>query len=339
MPRAERPAPAGSKARLWCFTIQLGDDPVELPSLTNWPDALAICFQEELAPTTNQRHLQGVVRLNRPFSLRMLKDALNGAAHWEICRSLKASLDYCRKDASRIPGGSSLDVGDWGHQGKSSSGSKLDALGIELNNNSSMTQADLARGEYFSVFARHPNIIAAFRSATLPPRDRTVPHKCVLVYGKSGLGKSYYAAETYPDAYRKPGGKWFEGYSGQSVVLMEDFVGADMPLKDWVRVVDPYPLQVEFKGGFVQLVSTTTVITSNHAPHQWWQYSVLANGRLEACTRRITSVVWFTHYQQYRVFDSYAEFAQELGFPVISDDMAVPDAPAPRPTVPFDGYN
>jgi len=58
-------------------------------------------FQEEIAPSTGTPHLQGYIQFNdkkRPLSV--FKNNLKGA-HWEKCKNVKKSIEYCRKGESR----------------------------------------------------------------------------------------------------------------------------------------------------------------------------------------------------------------------------------------------
>ena len=47
----------------------------------------------------------------------------------------------------------------------------------------------------------------------------------------SGTGKSRWVAATWPDAFWKsPESKWWDGYSGQETVVLDDFKDYAMPL-------------------------------------------------------------------------------------------------------------
>lgn len=87
-------------------------------------------------------------------------------------------------------------------------------------------------------------------------------------YGDPGLGKSRRAAALYPEAYWKIcSNKWWDGYSGEEVVIMDDMEHyiASTHLKRWW---DRYPCHVEVKGGTVPLKATRFVCTSNFSIEQ-----------------------------------------------------------------------
>ena len=61
--------------------------------------------------------------------------------------------------------------------------------------------------------------------------------------GPSGTGKSRWVAATWPDAFWKsPESKWWDGYSGQETVVLDDFKDYAMPLVELQRLLDWYPL-------------------------------------------------------------------------------------------------
>lgn len=47
------------------------------------------------------------------------------------------------------------------------------------------------------------------------------PRQAIWIVGKSGVGKSWYAKSFMP--YMKAQNKWWDGYEGQSEVLIDDF--------------------------------------------------------------------------------------------------------------------
>lgn len=109
-------------------------------------------------------------------------------------------------------------------------------------------------------------------------------------FGVSGSGKSRTARESYPHAYLKGARtKWWDGYDGQDVVLIEDLDRRDADymvynLKIWL---DMYPFPAEVKGGSLGVIRPKlVVITSNWSPTELWK----DKQDLDPITRRVTVV-------------------------------------------------
>lgn len=81
-------------------------------------------------------------------------------------------------------------------------------------------------------------------------------------YGESGTGKSRTAREKYPNAYLKACNKWWDGYTGQDAVIMDDLDENCLGhyLKIWA---DRYACTGEVKGGTVNLNFSKFIVTSN----------------------------------------------------------------------------
>ena len=108
-------------------------------------------------------------------------------------------------------------------------------------------------------------------------------------YGKTGSGKTRTAFEEFPKIYTPLSYKWWEGYEGQTEVLIDDF------RKDWckfhelLKLLDRYPFKVEAKGSHHQLMATTIIITAPYPP----QYMYDTREDIEQLLRRIRVVQEF----------------------------------------------
>lgn len=95
---------------------------------------------------------------------------------------------------------------------------------------------------------------------------RTTPRKCYWFWSEeSGTGKSRKAFELWPDAYPKMANKWWDGYQGEKVVILDEFdpehacLGSH--LKKWS---DPWaPFIAEYKQAALPPDYDIFVVTSN----------------------------------------------------------------------------
>lgn len=106
----------------------------------------------------------------------------------------------------------------------------------------------------------------------------------IVYYGDSGTGKSRAAFLADANLFNKPDGNWWDGYSSQETILLDDFYG-DIPYSQLLKVLDRYPYSVPIKGGFAGARWSTVYITSNKPPKRWYHH-----GLTPALKRRLTTV-------------------------------------------------
>lgn len=122
--------------------------------------------------------------------------------------------------------------------------------------------------------------------------DHQVPRgrpgiQCYLYWGVSGSGKSHKAwTNAGDDCYAKdPRNKWWDGYRGQSCVVIDEFCGM-IGIEHLLRWLDKYPVCVETKGGSTTLDATTFYLTSNKPVETWYPDATLE--QIIALKRRLT---------------------------------------------------
>jgi len=93
----------------------------------------------------------------------------------------------------------------------------------------------------------------------------------IWMWGKAGTGKSAYARDKYPDAYMKLPNKWWDGYTNQQHVLLDDFDKKHDKLSYHLKIWgDLYGFPAEVKGSTVRIRPKVFIITSNYHPKDIW---------------------------------------------------------------------
>lgn len=96
----------------------------------------------------------------------------------------------------------------------------------------------------------------------------------IWIWGPPGSGKSHYARTLAGNekVYVKAQNKWFDGYTGQSFILLDDFDDGGSCLGHYLKIwTDKWGCSGEVKGGNVSLMHNSFVITSNYLPCQWYK--------------------------------------------------------------------
>jgi len=114
------------------------------------------------------------------------------------------------------------------------------------------------------------------------------------IYGPPGTGKSWTARYENPVFYWKACTKWWDGYKGEDVVLIDDFDLAHRYLGHCMKIwLDEYAFGAEIKGSSMLIRPKKIIITSNYHPNQIWGESSPGKGdadvaMIEAVSRRVT---------------------------------------------------
>lgn len=242
--------------------------------------------QRECCPDTQRTHIQAYVEFHRPVRLTHVQRVLGDpTAHCEPRRgSRDQARDYCRKLETRVADTQPQEVGHWKAGGTGSRNDLYEIRDLIISGSSPLELAD----HNFTAWVRYHRAFDRYRLELRSSDLRSVD--VFVYYGESGTGKSFRAYTENPGAYWKPQGDWWDGYAGESTVVIDDFYGW-IKYSMMLRVCDKYPLHVECKGGTIPANWTKIIITSNKHPRDWYE-NILDKAPM---LRRMTLIEEFTH--------------------------------------------
>ena len=115
------------------------------------------------------------------------------------------------------------------------------------------------------------------------------------LWGSSGTDKSRLARAIHTDTYCKPpDSRWFDGYDGQPVTIINDLRKMTFTFSYLLDLLDRYPFQVEVKGGYRQFTSRVIVVTCSKSHEELWaELAGKENEHLGQLSRRLTEQVRF----------------------------------------------
>ena len=245
------------QVRNWCFTsFNLDFDPQATQAIYG-------IYQREVCPDTGKEHLQGYLEFKQPTRLSKLKK-FDSQVHWESRKGTRdQARDYCRKEDTRKPDTDPIEFGEWRKAGKRND---IHDMAADIKDNGlKFTQVCEAYPDL--VIKYHKGIHALIQGLQTAYKPEAL--RGYWIYGAPGVGKSRYVHENYPELYTKAQNKWFDGYEGQSVILLDDFDQQGKCLSHYLKKwTDRYPVTGEVKGGTVNLRHDMFIITSNYTIQQ-----------------------------------------------------------------------
>jgi len=137
------------------------------------------------------------------------------------------------------------------------------------------------------------------------PRDHEM--KVIVCQGPTGTGKSRWVKETFPNAYWKQRSQWWCGYEGQDVIVLDEFYGW-LQYDLLLRLCDRYPLFLETKGGQVNCLANTIVITTNATPESWYK----TEKYFLSFIRRVSEWRVFPIWGEMQIYTLYAEAVSQF---------------------------
>lgn len=244
------------QSKRWVFTINnpSANDDQQLQELIK--NVRYIIYGRERG-SLDTPHYQGFVIFTSNARLSACKRHLT-RAHWEPARGTsEQARDYCKKD------------NDYTEHGTFPA-TKSDLGDRERDRWQSAKEA-AKRGDFDAVPAdiliRYVGNLQRIHRLYLP----TVPDldtPCGLwIWGEPGAGKSTGVRRNIPesDLFSKPINKWWDGYSTQPNVLLDDFDKVHKVLGHYLKIwSDSFAFIAETKGGAIRIRPSRIIVTSNY---------------------------------------------------------------------------
>ncbi|AJM89740.1 replication associated protein [Mosquito circovirus] len=255
-----------------CWTLNNYSED-EYQSLIEFSEWRYIVIGREVGETGTP-HLQGYGELKKRKKFAALKN-LFPRVHWEQRRASRdAAANYCKKEGRFEERGS------------------LPKNASEKSSKEAITR--VKSGQTMRAILDDPPNLSGIRMCQIwlsynEPK-RNFKSEVFWYYGASGTGKTKLASEQAgPDAYWHDGTKWFDGYDAHEHVLLDDYRGGNMKFNFLLKFLDRYPLRLEVKGGYRQLLAKKIWVTSIKHPKEIYSFSEM-DEPTEQLLRRITTI-------------------------------------------------
>lgn len=302
---------ASNRARRWTFTVHLSyldnDFRWKPPEPANERLRFLVA-QREVTPTTRQYHYQGYAEFTVPVRRSAAQRALGiGRSHCSPARGTRdENVEYCSKEETRsdppdtiryVARGVYTDV-DGVPVDQRGRRTDLQALSDDIR--ASYDAGGRAAAEtccwetHAGAAFKYQQGINAFISHFEHKDNRNVTKDVTIRVGPTGTGKTWSVYNTYPDLWRAPAAArgqkfWFQGYTGQRVVLFDDYDGNSIPIATLLQLLDRYPVPVEVKGSSVVWRAEVIVFTTNIPYARWYEGADVEHRK--ALQRRIHRII------------------------------------------------
>jgi len=264
-PTGSNPVAANSMSKFWCFTINNPiNDFEEVDNVVNW-DYMIVAHEvgEDGTP-----HLQGFVAYKNRTRFSTVKGQMPRAHIERMMGTPKQASDYCKKDGAFFEAGTLPDFegGRTGGQKKRENFNNM----IEAAKKGTMDEIqEIDPVSYVQHYHAFKRIIQ-----DNPPPVQDLETVCgEWLWGEPGVGKSHRARAENPNHYDKPLNKWWDGYKGQDVIILDDVgLGQGSWIGDLLkRWADKFSFPAEQKGTTVSIRPKKIIVTSNYKIEEIFQ--------------------------------------------------------------------
>jgi len=234
-----------------------------------------LCVGKETCPSSGTLHLQGYVEFDEAKSFSKVQKMLFKKAHIEPRMGTpKAASDYCKKEKNFF------EKGDLPKQGKRSD---LEAVVEAIKSGMNMKEI---RDTFCIQWIKYEKGIRSLYEGL--QEDRYERPTCVWLFGKGGVGKSFYPKNIHgvDNVFIKDEAKWWGKYDHEEAILIDDFDPAEWSYRRFLRLLDEGKYEGETKGGHITINSKFIYVSCEYPPEHYWQ-----DNKLDQVTTRFTEII------------------------------------------------
>ena len=251
------------QAKRWCYTLNNPIQPIPYNELTQDYHVHGGEVGEKGTP-----HYQGFICFKNLKRITQLKE-INSRAHWEAALGTnKEASDYCKKDGKFHEYGT---LPEEKHVKGMRAGNKANSdKWKEISDWAKAGKLSEIDNKYPKPFVNCYRNLQAIRKDHTPKVDNLADVCGIWIYGESGVGKTRLITKLYPDAYLKRMNKWYDGYNGEDVIVLDDldpshsFMGYELK-----KLADRYCFLAEIKNASMYIRPKRVVETTNGSGYAW----------------------------------------------------------------------
>ncbi|GAC77769.1 replication protein [uncultured marine virus] len=265
-----------SRNRAFCFTYYPKDEKRDLIWFVDLSKKSGISYMvmgREHCPTTQRLHFQGYIHFKNAKTLKATRRwfGLDRISLFIAKGNDIQNEEYCSKE-NKV-----LEVGKPIKQGKRNDITRA----IEIINSTGKMSEVLNEVHNYQA-CRHAELYLKYCDKNPIRHDLQV----INYWGETNQGKTYKVYDENEEVYRPINYKWWDGYDGQEVVILDDIRKDFCKFHELLNLLDIYPLRVEFKGGSRQLKAKKIYITTPIPLVDMWSNRCCED--VEQLARRIT---------------------------------------------------
>lgn len=270
-----------SRKRSWCFTYFPTNDRDEIwfQQLGKKKGVRYMIVGIETCPKTDKIHYQGYISYKNAKTFKQTKKWFQlDKIHLEEAKGNDLhNQAYCSKDSNLL-----VEIGEPIKQGKRSD---IQIAKDIVKETQSMSKVLEEVNNYQA--CRHAELYLKYKERKRPVASIEV----IWIYGSSGKGKTrkVYDDNKDIDIFTPVNYKWWEGYDGHKVVLIDDIRRDFCKFHELIKLLDIYPFRVETKGGSRQVQFNKIYITAPYSPTDMWCNRTEED--IYQLTRRITHTI------------------------------------------------